>query len=60
MNIVRCDRCEKEIPSYDSKPIIAKEKRKFLLKVSEYEFKYDICEECYESFREWFVNNEEE
>ena len=48
MTIVKCDKCGKEIPGFNSFPIVGKEKRRCMLRVGEYELRRDVCPECYD------------
>ena len=60
MHLVRCDRCKREIRSYDSKGIEIrekKEKRRFLLVIDEYSTKKDLCEECHKALINWLGGN---
>ena len=47
MTIVRCDKCEKEIKSFDAIPIRCEEKIRYRVRMGHFEEKFDLCPECY-------------
>ena len=53
MTLVRCDRCKREVKSYNSKEFTILEKRRFLLVIHEYPIKRDLCEECHKELLSW-------